>query len=307
MTISAQKLQELESQLSGMEALKPVFGEPIDTVETVSVLEDSELSAEEESDRLSLERQVERAFYQAGKALKELRDRRLYRSTHKTFPEYLKDRFGMKQSRSYQLIDAVKVVDNLSAKVPPLVEVSDSTEKVPPLVEVLPTSDRQVRPLAQLEPSQQREVWQQAVEKAGGKVPSSRIVKDIVQHVRERTQVLIPYSVGDVCSILVKDNPELRGKGGCWGIVTAVGEFSCTVRLWDGEYQLQPEYLKELPYSPAQKEEARILSDRLSRLYHPDLEETARAILASLGQIERPFLTPLEEEVLAVLETRLRN
>jgi hypothetical protein len=119
--------------------------------------------------------------------------------------------------------------------------------------------------------------------------------------------VPIPYRVGDVCSILVKDNPELRGKGGCWGIVTAVGELSCTVLLWDGEYQLKPEHLKELPYSPAQKEEARQISDRLSRLYYPDLEETAQAILASLGQIERPFLTPLEEELLAVLEARLRS
>jgi hypothetical protein len=204
-----------------------------------------------------------------------------------------------------------------------------------------------VRPLTQLEPDQQRQVWQQAVTEAGGKVPSSRLVRDIVQRVKESARVPIPYRVGDVCSILVKDNPELRGKGGCWGIVTAIGEFSCTVHPsksphlsksllkgetissplsggsegggetnglppfrgelggWDGEYQLQPEYLKELPYSPAQKEEVRILSDRLSRLYHPDLEETAKAILASLGQIERPFLTPLEEELLAVLEARM--
>ena len=41
-------------------------------------------------DRLVLQRKVERAFFEAGKALAELRDRRLYRSTHKTFEEYCK-------------------------------------------------------------------------------------------------------------------------------------------------------------------------------------------------------------------------
>jgi site-specific DNA-cytosine methylase len=312
--------------------LMPQTSNLIVTVETVPVLENSELSAEEERERLILERKVERAFYEAGKALKELRDRRLYRSTHKTFEEYCGERFGFTRRRPYQLIDAAVIVDNLltnemctiGTQIEKAAREITGTQTSPPEMctigtqteesetgttasQILPTSERQVRPLTQLEPAQQREVWQQAVTEAGGKVPSSRLVKDIVQRIRKRTRVPIPYRVGDVCSILVKDNPELRGKGGCWGIVTAVGELSCTVLLWDGEYQLKPEHLKELPYSPAQKEEARQISDRLSRLYYPDLEETAQAILASLGQIERPFLTPLEEELLAVLEARLRS
>ena len=59
---------------------------PSEALQVEVVIDD--LTPEEERDRLILERQVERAFYQAGKALKELRDRRLYRSTHNTFPEY---------------------------------------------------------------------------------------------------------------------------------------------------------------------------------------------------------------------------
>ena len=54
---------------------------------------------------------------------------------------------------------------------------------------VLPTSERQVRPLAKLEPSQQREVWQQAVAEAGGKVPSNRLVKSLVDQIKERTEM----------------------------------------------------------------------------------------------------------------------
>ncbi|MBD2509476.1 hypothetical protein H6G91_19625 [Nostoc muscorum FACHB-395] len=43
-------------------------------------------------DHLRPERKVERAFFEAGKALMELRDRKLYRSTHKTFEEYCRIR-----------------------------------------------------------------------------------------------------------------------------------------------------------------------------------------------------------------------
>ncbi len=64
---------------------------------------------------------MERAFHEAGKALLELRDRRLYRSTHKTFEEYCKDRFGYSRRQPYYLIDAAAVVDNLSEKCEPLV------------------------------------------------------------------------------------------------------------------------------------------------------------------------------------------
>ncbi|MGK7897738.1 MAG: hypothetical protein AB4372_30005 [Xenococcus sp. (in: cyanobacteria)] len=87
------------------------------------------LTLEEESERLRLERQVEREFYQAGLALQKLRDKKLYRSTHKTFQEYCQDRFGFTKRSAYYLIDAVKIVDNL--------------KKCEPLVHILPTSERQ--------------------------------------------------------------------------------------------------------------------------------------------------------------------
>lgn len=267
----------------------------------VEVVDD--LTPEEERQRLFWERKVERAFYEAGTALKELRDRRLYRSTHKTFEEYVQDRFGMKQSRSYQLIEATSVVDNLLAKVPPMVELlGDSSDKVPPLVEVLPTNERQVRPLIQLEPDQQREVWQQAVEAAGGKVPSGRIVKDIVQRILERTKIPIPYRVGDVCEILIKDNPDLRGLGGCWCIVIEVREFSCLVRAWNGEYTVREENLRDLQYSPDHRQKMQQLSDRLVHLRSLGEEETVRAILETLGSLKRPYLNPWEEKLLEFLE-----
>jgi hypothetical protein len=247
-----------------------------------------ELSHDEQRDRLHLERKVERAFYEAGIALQELRDRRLYRSTHKTFEQYCRDRFGYNRSRSYQLIDAGMVVDNL--------------QKCPQFVDIFPTKESQVRPLASLTPSQQVEVWTKAVEQVNGKVPPARVVKSIVDQIRERRPVPNPWRVNEVAMIMVKSNPDLRGKGGCWCVITEVHNFSCTVRLWDGEYQVKPENLKDLSYSNEQQEAVRKLSERLSKIKLDEVEKPMRDFLQGLGRIDRPWLTELEERVLRVLE-----
>jgi hypothetical protein len=50
--------------------------------------------------------------FEAGKALAELRDRRLYRSTHKTFEQYCKDRFGYTRIAASYKIAAATVMEN---------------------------------------------------------------------------------------------------------------------------------------------------------------------------------------------------
>ncbi|MUG91804.1 hypothetical protein F7734_04685 [Scytonema sp. UIC 10036] len=257
---------------------------------TVEVVYD-ELTIEEQQERLRLERVIERSFYEAGKALKELRDRRLYRSTHKSFEQYCKDRFGYNTRRQpYLLIEAAAIVDNLS-------------EKCDPLDRILPTNERQVRPLTKLDPEEQWEAWQRSVEAAGKKVPSARIVKDIVEQIMERTKVPNPYQISEVCQILPKDNPELRGKGKSWCIVTEVNNFSCTVRAWDGEYVVKMDHLKSFDYLEEDCQQMGVLCDRLTRLRNQgNLEEAALSVLKQLGEIKRPYLTPVEEKLLGVLE-----
>jgi hypothetical protein len=84
---------------------------------TVEVVATEFLTPDEERDRSSLEKKVERAFYEAGKALQELKERRLYRSTHKSFEDYCIDRFGyLNRRQPYRLISAALVVDNLLSK-----------------------------------------------------------------------------------------------------------------------------------------------------------------------------------------------
>ena len=258
--------------------------------ESTAVVDAEELTQEEERLRTHLERKVERAFYESGKALQQLRDRKLYRSTHGTFEEYCRDRFSFSRRQPYYLIDAAAVVDNLS-------------EKCEPMVHILPTNERQVRPLTQLDPDQQRQVWQQAVQASGGKIPSGRVVKDIVQQIMEKTKVANPFRVGEVCQIIPKDNPDLRGKGGCWGIVSHIGDYSCTVIAWDGEYTVRIDHLKLLEYTDAEEEQMGKICSRITQLLYCDnLEEAARGILKQLGELKRPYLTPLEEKLLQLME-----
>ncbi len=285
--------QKLESLSDNQPALaKSVSVEVVETVDALSSASlGVELTEDEQRERLHLERKVERAFYEAGFALRELRDRRLYRSTHKTFEEYVKDRFGFSRRHPYLLIDAAVVVDNLS-------------EKGDPMDHILPTSERQVRPLTKLDPSQQRSIWQQAVSEAGGKVPPGRLVKDIVQRIRERTPVPNPYRVGEVCQLIAQDNPELRGKGGCWCIVSEVHDFGCTVTTWSGSYTVRLEHLKSLDYTDSEGQNLREISARLTRLHQTgNLDAAAYWILNGLGKMPKPYLTPVEEKLLSVLET----
>lgn len=256
----------------------------------LAVLPIASLTTEEEGDRLHLERKVERAFYEAGMALMQLRDRRLYRSTHATFEDYCRDRFDYVRRRSYQLIDAAKIYNNLS-------------EKCEQIVHILPTREGQVRPMSQLNAEEQVLAWETAVEEAGGKVPTGKIVKDVVQRIKDKERPPITLRVGEVCFLIAKDNPELRGKSGCWCIVSEVYEFSCSVATWDNEYILRPEHLQSLEYSQDECKQMENLGVRMSELHQTgNLDEAALWILNGLAKLKTPYLTILEEKLLALLE-----
>lgn len=83
-----------------------------------------------------------RTFYEVGKALREIRDERLYRELlYKRFEEYLKKRWDMGKAHAYRLIEASRVIDNLSP-------IGD-----------LPENEAQLRPIGKLKPVDQRRLW----------------------------------------------------------------------------------------------------------------------------------------------------
>ena len=146
------------------------------------------LSESEKAERDSLEVTVQQAFFIADKALKDLRDKRLYRETHSTFKSYVRDRFDFTRRAADYLISAADIVENLKAanslSLSDDTELSLKREQFVLKTDVLPTKESQCRFLAKLSPEEQRHAWYRAVELAGNKVPSSRLVKEAVREIK---------------------------------------------------------------------------------------------------------------------------
>ncbi len=251
-----------------------------------------ELSPSESADRQRLELKVERAFYQAGSALRELRSRRLFRSTHRTFEDYCKERFGFQRSHSYQLIDAASVVDNLSA-------IGG---------QILPTSERQVRPLTKLKPDEQRQVWEEAVDVAGGRVPSGRQVKDavlrhlgIVEPLKQQHPSPPELAPGDVVEIKALKRSPLHPFNGMWAIIEHIGSFSYTVRISIARdmQQCKPDEVTRI--DDEYTDDIRAVAKRIEWLARNfELEQIEYDLIANLQRSK--CFTPRQMGLLAYLE-----
>lgn len=251
-----------------------------------------ELTDDEERDLHRLELKVERAFYEAGSALREIRDRKLYRASHKTFESYCKDRFGFRRSHSYQLIDASGVIDNLSANSSQneMSAIGGQNEMSTNGCQILPTSERQVRALVSLPPDEQRQVWHEAVEKSNGKVPSGAVVKGIVEQLKEKTFVPLPQrcelSVGDV--VKVKSiGSTLRYCDGYWGIVDRISDYfyHVCISVKNEVVQCKGDELKRVETNEQDRANFKAISDRIRKLaQRNDLETTVLGVLEALSR-----------------------
>lgn len=249
----------------------------------VEVLE--ELTEEEASERHRLELKVERAFFEAGVALREIRDRRLYRSTHKTFEDYVKQRFGYSRVSAHYKIAAASVVENLLTNGE----------------QILPTSERQVRDIIKHSPESQCFIWSQGIEEAGGQVPTSRIVKGIVERLKSKPLVLAQdfCQVGDmfILTLLVE---EQRKYNRCWAIAKDVSGINVNVDVHDTTLIVKPENLKPIDSPDARRQLPQILK-RIRRLRNCGLlDRGAHNVLEDLGR--HIYLTPVEEGLLQWLE-----
>jgi hypothetical protein len=218
----------------------------------------------------------------------------IFRSTHSSFESYCKERFGYGRDYADLKIKAAKIYQNLKEKLPTI------GRQIP-----LPTNERQVRALvkSRLPAAAKLEVWQEAVKIAKGKIPSGRTVKEAVEKYQNRLPMKNLVRVGQICRIVAGDSSELRGKGGCWGIIAAVEKDNCTIDTWDNEYILHPSHLQPLNYNEKERRTIEELGVRMTRLWERgQLEGAAMAFLKSLAKIDRPYLTELEEMWLEDLE-----
>ena len=260
------------------------------------------LTDDEKQRRHHLERKVERSFYEAGKALAELRDSRLYRDRWNTWENYIADRFGFKRNYANKQIAAAEVVDSLIQNYE--VQGTNSTLSVT-LTGTLPTTETQVRPLTSLDPEDRATVWKNAVDKANGKVPTEALVKEAVKEFKSRDAVINPFRLLQVVSI--------KGKGG-WFVVSHVGEFSCTCHDFTGKEVIARFFdIKEITLPPEQRQFAVELQARLADLWRMGDQlisevdgNTVKALVQSVGLNAIGFLTDFQEQLLQLAELQLQ-
>jgi len=115
------------------------------------------------------------SFVQAGMALLSIRTEKLYREYYTSFEHYVQERWGFTGHRARQLINAFEIHETI-----------ESVTTVP----VLPSTERQVRPLAPLDSAQQQKAWAQAVETANNNIPTTNQVQQAVIRVQEEASVI---------------------------------------------------------------------------------------------------------------------
>ncbi|GAB1542043.1 hypothetical protein NUACC21_47170 [Scytonema sp. NUACC21] len=161
-----------------------------------------------------------RAFWEIGQALRQIREKRLYRQEYNTFEEYCHQRWEISRRTAYQLIDAAIVLEN----------VRNCAQK-------LPLNEAQVRPLVALPPEKQREAWNQAVSTApNGKVTAAhvqQVVKEYQQldgtrtrknggrqkqEVENQTSDVLSSTESPSCNITVESHllPNQNQTRSCW-------------------------------------------------------------------------------------------
>jgi hypothetical protein len=112
----------------------------------------------------------------------------------------------MKRRHPYRLIDAAKVVNNILEVCPIGTHKSGDTNQQ---LQIVPTSERQARPLTKLSPAEQKEAWDKAVELAGNKVPSGKIVSQVVSKILCPIGTQIKYKIGQI--VKIESNHSLFG------------------------------------------------------------------------------------------------
>ena len=150
--------------------------------------------------------QCTESFCAVGKALKTIRDKKLYRDNYNSFETYCRDRWDMARRTAYQFINAFMVVENVRN-----------------CAQVLPANEAQTRPLTKLTPRQQRKAWSFIVKTApNGKITAKYITKIICQYMEENIQEKKPLTDGFFSYILE-----------AFSICKKVGEKSDTIKTDD--------------------------------------------------------------------------
>ncbi|MEI6279066.1 MAG: hypothetical protein WCO94_11945 [Verrucomicrobiota bacterium] len=132
----------------------------------------SEISLDESRDLIRLEEIVSKGietWIEVGNALLEIRDRKLYRIEHGTFEDYCRSKWNIDRTYAHRLMSGAEVV-NANKDLLPIGNISEGAIR-----EAVKVKD----------PVKQREVIKKAVVISGGKTPTAKTVKVVVEQQAE--------------------------------------------------------------------------------------------------------------------------
>lgn len=108
-------------------------------------------------------------FHAAGRALKAIKERKLFAPKYGSFSEYANERWGLSLPHVTRLMEAADIVDQLQA--------AGATK--------LPAIESHARVLARIEPEQRPAIWNEALEKVGDN-PTAEQLDKAVEHLVPR-------------------------------------------------------------------------------------------------------------------------
>ena len=137
-----------------------------------TVPELSPLDAHEQTTRQELEAIIQEGldtYLTVGTALYQIREAKLYRSTHLSLKAYLAERFDVGRQRAYQLMEAAQVVNALMAEV-------QGTDDNTGVAIVMPKKESHASALADVPKEHRKQVWDGVVndEKQTGKAITAK-------------------------------------------------------------------------------------------------------------------------------------
>jgi hypothetical protein len=122
---------------------------------------------------------------------------------------------------------------------------------------------------------------------------------ELVSNNKKSSHTPFPFQVGEVVRVIARDEPKLRGYGGCWAIITKVNQFSGNIMTWNQEIDLvHPQYLESLNYRKSEALNRQKLADKIQKILEKNPESIVRQILSIIGREKQPVLTPMQEKLL---------
>jgi hypothetical protein len=112
-------------------------------------------------------------FTEVGHALARIKTEKLYRADYDSFEAYCKARWGFARAHAYRLIDAAKVVENVS-----------------PIGDI--PKESQARELARLPADQQQDAWQEVIEETDGRPTAAAVRETVERRLRPKPEPIEP-------------------------------------------------------------------------------------------------------------------